>query len=54
MKHSTILLLLAALLVASDVHPLTPDGPKWAWQMTDELRFSLAEQALLLARAAAE
>lgn len=40
----------AALLMVSDIHPLKPDAPKWAWHMTKEMRYHLAEQGLTLAR----
>lgn len=42
----------AAMLMVSDVHPLTPDDPKWTWSMTREMRYQLAELGLLLARQA--
>ncbi len=38
-----------AMLMVSDVHPLTPDQPKWAWSMTREMRYQLAELGLQLA-----
>ena len=41
------------LLAASDVHPLSPDDPKWAWHMTDDMRANLTERALQLAKALA-
>ena len=40
----------AAMLMVSDVHPLTPDAPKWAWSMTREMRYQLAELGLELAK----
>ena len=40
----------SAVLMASDVHPLTPDDPRWEWYMTDEMRFDLAEKSIELAR----
>ena len=40
----------AALLMVSDLHPITPDAPKWAWSMTKELRDHLAEQGIALAK----
>ena len=39
-----------ALLMASDIHPIRPDAPKWEWHMTTEMRCHLAEQAITLAR----
>lgn len=39
----------AAMLMVSDVHPLTPDAPKWEWRMTREMRYQLAELGLHLA-----
>lgn len=39
----------AAMLMVSDVHPLSPDEPKWAWSMTREMRYQLAELGLQLA-----
>ena len=39
----------AALLMVSDVHPLTPDAPKWEWSMTRDMRYQLAELGLHLA-----
>ncbi len=38
-----------AMLMVSDVHPLTPDAPKWEWRMTREMRYQLAELAITLA-----
>lgn len=40
----------AALLMASDIHPINPDAPKWEWHMTAEMRYHLAEQGIALAR----
>lgn len=40
----------AALLMASDLHPLSPDSPKWQWLVSKELRHELAEQSLVLAK----
>lgn len=40
----------AALLMASDIHPIKPDAPKWEWHMTREMRYHLAEQGIALAR----
>lgn len=39
-----------ALLTVSDIHPLRPDAPKWAWHMTSEMRYQLAEQGISLAK----
>ena len=39
-----------ALLMVSDIHPLQPDGPKWAWRMTREMRYHLAQQGIVLAK----
>lgn len=39
-----------ALLTVSDLHPLRPDAPKWAWRMTRELRYQLAELGISLAQ----
>lgn len=41
----------AALLMASDLHPLEPGGPKWEWRMTTEMRYELVEQSVSLAKA---
>lgn len=41
----------AALLIASDVHPLAPDAPKWEWVMSGDMRHTLAEQSVLAAKA---
>ena len=38
-----------ALLMVSDVHPITPDAPKWTWSMTKDMRGHLAEQGIALA-----
>ena len=40
----------AALLMASDLHPLHPEAPKWEWLMSTEMRRELTEQSLLLAK----
>lgn len=40
----------AALLMVSDIHPIDSDSPKWQWQMTEEMRYELAEQAVALAK----
>lgn len=39
-----------ALLMVSDLAPLNPDAPKWKWQMTEDMREQLAEQAIALAQ----
>ncbi len=39
-----------ALLMASDIHPLDPEAPKWEWHMTQEMRCHLAEQSIALAK----
>ena len=39
-----------ALLMVSDVHPVHPDAPKWAWHMTKDMRNHLAEQGISLAK----
>lgn len=36
----------AAILMASDLHPLNPNDPKWEWNMTKAMRFDLAEKCL--------
>ncbi len=43
----------AALLMASDIHPVSPDAPKWEWHMTREMKYHLAERGISLARKAA-
>lgn len=40
----------AALLMASDMHPLHPEAPKWEWLMRKEMRYELAEQSIYLAK----
>lgn len=40
----------AAILMASDLHPMQPEAPKWDWSMTTSMRFDLAEKSLMLAR----
>ncbi len=40
----------AALLMASDIHPVRIDAPKWKWHMTSEMKCHLAEQGIALAR----
>ena len=44
----------AALLTASDAHPLAPGAPPWDWAMTGDMRQALVEQSVLAARAMAE
>ena len=44
----------AALLTASDKHPMHPGDPKWKWSMTQDLRIKTAELALAAAIEAAE
>mgnify|MGYP002624377661 FL=1 len=44
----------AAILMASDIHPLHPDAPKWAWLMTKDMKNALADQSISVARAVAE
>ena len=44
----------AALLTASDKHPMNPGDPKWKWSMTQDLRIKTAELALAAAIEAAE
>lgn len=44
----------AALLTASDKHPMHPGDPKWKWSMTQDLRIKTAEIALAAAVKAAE
>ncbi len=39
-----------SLLMVSDVHPLSPDEPKWDWKMTKDMRSELFEKGLALAR----
>ena len=39
-----------ALLMASDIHPVSADAPKWEWHMTREMKCHLAEQGITLAR----
>ncbi len=39
-----------SLLMASDIHPMLPDGPKWDWQMTKEMKHDLAEKSVAVAR----
>ena len=44
----------AALLTASDKHPMHSGDPKWKWSMTQDLRIKTAELALAAAVKAAE
>lgn len=39
-----------ALLMASDLHPLSPEAPKWEWRMTREMQVDLTERFLSLAK----
>ena len=39
----------AAILMASDLHPLRADAPRWDWQMTTDMRHELAEKSLAAA-----
>lgn len=39
-----------ALMMISDIHPETPDGPRWEWKMTREMRYRMADHAADLAR----
>lgn len=38
-----------AILMASDMHPLGPDEPKWEWLMSKEMRYELARLSVVLA-----
>lgn len=40
----------AALLMASDLHPIHPDDVKWDWKMTQNMRFDLAEKSIPAAK----
>lgn len=40
----------AALLMASDLHPLSPEAPKWKWMVSKEMRCGLAEESVRLAK----
>lgn len=40
----------AALLMVSDIHPLAPGDPKWAWHMTRDMRDNLTEISLAVAK----
>ena len=40
----------AAILMASDIHPMNQDEPKWDWKMTKDMRLDLAEKSLSVAR----
>ena len=44
----------AAILMASDIHPLYPGAPKWEWLMTKDMKFSLADQSVTAAIALTE
>ena len=44
----------AAILMASDIHPLHPGAPKWEWKMTKEMRYDLADRGMALAKSIAE
>ena len=44
----------AAFLMASDIHPLHPDAPKWEWLMTKEMKYEAAETGLRAAEAVRE
>ena len=39
-----------ALLMVSDMHPISPNSARWQWHMTDEMRYNLADQAVTLAK----
>lgn len=39
-----------ALLMASDIHPIKPDSPKWEWHMTKEMKDHLAEKGITFAK----
>lgn len=39
-----------SLLMVSDVHPMSPDEPKWDWRMTGEMRNELFDKLLLFVR----
>ena len=38
------------LLMVSDIHPMAPGDPKWAWHMTREMRDRLSETSMAIAR----
>ncbi len=40
----------AAILMASDIHPMSPDEPKWDWNMTRDMRYDLAEKSPNIAK----
>lgn len=40
----------AGLLMASDIHPQSPNEAKWEWRMTTEMRHELTELSLVLAK----
>ena len=35
-----------SIMMASDMHPLQPGDPNWAWHMTQEMRYDLAEKSI--------
>ncbi len=37
------------LLMVSDIHPLNPGDPQWAWHMTREMRDALTQKSMVLA-----
>lgn len=39
----------AAILMASDIHPLYPGAPKWEWLMTKDMKYTLADQSVTAA-----
>ena len=41
----------AAILMASDMHPLYPGVHKWNWVMTKDMKYELADQCISLAKA---
>ena len=43
-----------ALLMVSDIHPAKPDAPKWAWHMTKDMKYHLAELGIALAKKMAQ
>ena len=36
----------AAILTASDIHPMAPGAPSWQWHMTDEMRYDSVEKSI--------
>jgi len=40
----------AALLMVSDIHPLSPEDTKWKWSMTKDMRCELAEKVVAVAK----